>query len=262
MKAFKLAICTLLSLTAFACNGNKNTDDDIVYYHNDFSYYSKTISGDIDSIYSVAVVFTDPNNVSKETTDANYAIYIFKPDIAAEDSDKTLLKEIQYTNKDRTPSVTHYMSKDGKNISIITRGAKGYTALTDTSGNMQVWIEGDDINSPKRDTMVITTYPNRTDKKLRTSDGQNIREIRTYDDRGNNLTDKAIASDGDWLEDIYEYDENSFMTKYTRRGSLMESEQFVTYEYRTDERGNWIEQKAYDSKGVINAVVTRIIVYK
>jgi hypothetical protein len=212
------------------------------------------------------------NQTTKET--------FYKDDVKGRHSEYTykdgLLAETKYYKEDGTLMGTQYITYDAN-------GNKLMSNATDPKGNTMQKVEltytkDNKIASAKENKRgklvryVKYEYPNEKEEKVIRMDTKAENEetikgytVKTYDDNENVLRSVSYDSDGKpgsvFLYEYNEQGENTLKTSTDGEGDEVEEYNYMRYEYKYDEKGNWIEKTEYLKNGNSMDVTKRKIEY-
>src|SRR5699024_10498134 len=111
----------------------------------------------------------------------------------------------------------------------------------------------DSTNTILGDAVEIKNYTQSTEHLTTT-------EKKRYDKKGRKTEETILDKEGVRHHYFYHYNAKGRLTQLIRHGYDDEPMDTLTYHYRYDSIGNWVERKIYNN-GHLNAVVKRDIEY-
>lgn len=215
-------------------------------------------------------VYNKDNEATKETsykdeTKGRYSEYIHKDG---------QLVEAKYYKEDGTLMGTQYMSYDDNGNKLLSKA-------TDVEGNpIQVveltYTKDNKVASAKENKRgkfvryAKYEYPNEKEEKVISMDTKAADEtiksytVNTYDDNKNVISAVQYTADGTLeKKTIYKYNEQGDQTlrEISDADGVIEDYNYVRYEYKYDEKGNWIEKTEYLKNGNSLDLEKRVIEY-
>jgi len=250
----KKAIFSIILLTLISCSEKKHSD----------------LNGNVESLQEKEYDATEKFGELIKGDLKNVNSYTF-------DNDGNLLKIIAYDSDGDKSYESNYQYKDGKNILVKTQ-KKDFNLSTLKSkdvvetqklisdeNSQAIWtVNSEDQEKSYVDT-VITEYDNRHYPKTSTTkkhDGTQSISYFTYDKNGKMIEFKWLMNGKDTQQwEKYEYKDNLLVKQNILFMYGTERNDSITFNYKKDDKLNWIERIRYEN-GKVDGLMERTINYR